>query len=151
MRRLVLGIGVALLGGCAKTEAPPAEPAAAPAPAPAPLNLADVAGTWTVKTMAEGNDSALVTYSMTATGTTEGWMITLPGRKPMALTVTVSGDSAMTSVGPYESVLRKGVQVSTAGVLRLMGGNLMGTTVAHYATKGADSVVRLRVSGTKNP
>lgn len=150
MRRLVLGLGAALLAGCSKPEAPPAEPPAAPPAAPA-LNLADVAGTWTVRTMAEGSDSSLVTYTLTATATTEGWTITLPGRAAMPVGVTVSGDSVMTTAGPYESALRKGVQVSTNGVFRLVDGKMVGTTIAHYATTGADSVVRLRNEGTKNP
>lgn len=149
MRRLVLALSAALLAGCAKPEAPPAEP---PAPPPAPtLNLADLAGTWNMKTMAEGSDSALVTYTMTLTGTTDGWTINFPGRDPMPMTVMVSGDSVMTSVAPYQSVLRKGVQVSTSSVVRLVDGKLVGTSIARYATTAADSVVRLRMEGTKAP
>jgi hypothetical protein len=150
MRRLVLGLGAALLASCAKPEAPPAEPPAAPPAAPA-INLADVAGTWNMKTMAEDSDSALVTYTMTLTGTTDGWTINFPGRDPMPMTATVSGDSVITTVAPYESMLRKGVQVSTTSVVRLVDGKLVGTTVARYATAGADSVVRLRMEGTKAP
>lgn len=150
MRRLAFALGAAVLVGCAKTETPPAEPPAPP-PAPPPINLADVAGSWTVQTRAEGSDSVLVTYTMTATATETGWMIMLPNRPPMALQVTASGDSIMTSVGPYESVLRKGVQVSTMGVLRLQDGKLMGTTMAHYKTAMADSVVRLRAEATRTP
>ena len=145
MRRLVLALSAAVLAGCSKPEAPPAEP-----PAPT-LNLADVAGTWNMKTMAEGSDSALVTYTMTLTGTTDGWTINFPGRDPMPMTVTVSGDSVMTTVAPYESVLRKGVQVSTSSVVRLVGGRLVGTSIARYVTSGADSVVRLRMEGTRAP
>ena len=51
--------------------------------------------------------------------------------------------------GPYESVLRKGVQVKTTTVFRLQDGKLVGTTVAHYTTKGADSVRNLRAEGTR--
>ena len=147
MRRLVAALGAAVLVACSKAEAPPAEPPAAP---PA-LNLADLAGTWSFQTRAEGSDSVLVSYTVNATGTTDGWMINLPDRPPMPMTVTVSGDSIMTRTGPYESVLRKGVQVSTEGVLRMVGGKLVGNTIAHYASAGADSVVRLRMEGTKNP
>lgn len=152
MRRVAMVVSAALLAGCAKTEKPAAEPAPPPPPpAPAPINMADVAGSWTVKTMAEGTDSVLVTYSLKATATDTGWMITLPKRKPMALHVVVSGDSILTDVGPYESVLRKGVKVSTQGVIRLKDGKMVGTTVAHYATAKADSVVHLRTEGTKAP
>lgn len=150
MRRLAFALGAAALIGCAKTETPPAEPPAPP-PAPPAINLADVAGTWTVQARGEGSDSVLVTYTMTATATETGWMIMLPKRPPMPVMVTVSADSIMTSVGPYESVLRKGVQVSTMGVLRLQDGKLMGTTMAHYKTAMADSVVRLRAEGTRMP
>lgn len=149
MRYLVTALGVALVAGCAKPEAPPAEPPAPPAAAA--LNPADLAGTWTVKTMAENSDSVLVTYTMNATATAEGWTITLPGRPAMPVTVSFSGDSAITHSGPYESVLRKGVQVTTDGVMRLSGGKIVGTTVAHYAGAKADSVLRMRVEGTKNP
>jgi len=149
MRRLVLALSAAVLAGCSKPEAPPAEP---PAPPPAPtLNLADLAGTWNMRTMPEGSDSTLVTYTMTLTGTTEGWSLNIPGRDPLPMTATVSGDSVITTVGPYESMLRKGVQVSTTSVVRLVGGRLVGTTMARYSTTGADSVVRLRMEGTKNP
>ena len=149
MRRLVLALSAAVLAGCSKPEAPPAEP---PAPPPAAtLNLADVAGTWTMRTMAEGSDSTLVTYTIAATGSADGWTITFPGRDPMPMAVTVSGDSATTSVGPYESVLRKGVQVTTTSVLRLVEGKLVGNSIARYATTAADSVVRLRMEGTRAP
>ena len=149
MRRLVLALSAAVLAGCSRPEAPPAEP---PAPPPAPtLNLADLAGTWNMKTMAEGSDSALVTYSIAATGTPDGWTINFQGRDPLPMTVTVSGDSLMTAVAPYQSMLRKGVQVSTTSVIRLVDGRLVGTTIARYATTAADSVVRLRMEGTRAP
>jgi hypothetical protein len=135
--------------GCSKKEAAPAADTMAAAPTPM-VNLADVAGTWEVKAMREGTDSVLVTYTMTATGTTDGWTINLANRPPMPARVTVSGDSIMIDAGPYESVLRKGVQVTTHGVARLQGGMLMGTTVAHYSA-GPDSVVNLRIEGTKKP
>jgi hypothetical protein len=149
MRRLVLALSAAVLAGCSRPEAPPAEP---PAPPPAAtLNLADLAGTWNMKTMAEGSDSVLLAYTIAATGTPDGWTINFPGRAPMPMTVTVSGDSVMTAVAPYESMLRKGVQVSTTSVIRLVDGKLVGASIARYATTAADSVVRLRMEGTRNP
>jgi hypothetical protein len=151
MRSLTYVLGVALLAGCAK-EKPAPEPAPpAPPPAPAPINLADVAGDWTVKAMAETGDSVLVTYTLHATAADTGWMMTLPGRKPMAVQVMTMGDSIMTTVAPYESVLRKGVKVTTQGVMHLTGGKLVGNTTAHYATTKPDSVAHLRMEGTRNP
>jgi len=78
-------------------------------------------------------------------------VIMLPNRPPMAARVMVSGDSLVIESGPFESVLRKGVQVWTHGVSRLVGGELVGTTVAHYVTTQADSVVTLRTRATRVP
>lgn len=114
------------------------------------LNPADLAGKWHVKTTPENSDSVVVEYDLTATADTTGWVINLPKRKPITPHVMFSGDSVVIDAGPYESVLRKGVQVTTHGVSRLVGGELVGTTVAHYS-KGADSVVTLRTRGTKTP
>jgi hypothetical protein len=120
-------------------------------PAPAPINLGSVAGTWNFKTMPATGDSVLVTYTLIATADTTGWIMTLPNRKPMALHVTVSGDSVMTDSPQYESVLRKGVKVTTNGTLHLVGDKLVGTTVAHYTVTGPDSVRMLRTEGVRAP
>jgi hypothetical protein len=149
MRKLVALGCVALALGCGKKDEAPAADTMAVAPAPM-LNLSDLAGTWDMKTMPEGSDSVLVSYTVTATGTTEGWTINLPNRPPIPMRVSVSGDSLMLDAGPYESVLRKGVQVTTTTVSRLTGGKLMGRAVAHYSV-GPDSVVNLRTEGTKRP
>lgn len=146
MRRFALVLGAVVLTGCSKPDTPPAEAPAAPA-----INLADLAGTWNLTTRAEGSDSVLVTGSITATADPAGWMINLPGRPPMPMRVTADGDSLMTAAGPYESVLRPGVQVSTAGVLHLVDGKLTGINIAHYAASGADSVVRLAMEATRAP
>ncbi|HEV2641230.1 MAG TPA: hypothetical protein VGT98_00915, partial [Candidatus Elarobacter sp.] len=109
----------------------------------------DVAGKWNVRAVPESGDTSATTYVLTATGTTSGWTITFPGRPPMAVKVSTDGDSIMMNAGPYASVRRKGQQVTTNGVMRMQGGNLVGTTVAHYAVKTADSVLILRTEGTR--
>jgi hypothetical protein len=140
-------LGAALMAACAKPDAPPADPAPPAAPT---VNLADVAGTWTLQTMREGSDSVIVTGSMVASADPAAWTMTLPGRPPMALRVSTSADSVITEAGPYESVLRPGVQVTTRTATRLEGGMMVGTTVATYSA-GPDSVVVLRFRGTRNP
>jgi hypothetical protein len=153
MRRLILVLSLSTLVACAKKEAPappPPEPPAAP-PAPAPISLGAVAGTWNFKTMPADNDSVLVSYTLVATADTSGWTVTLPKRKPMALQITVSGDSVMAAGPQYESVLRKGVKVSTNSTLHLVGDKLVGTTIAHYTVTGPDSVRSLRIEGTRAP
>ena len=146
-----------LLIACAKTEKPPADtavatPAQAAAPAPAAtLSLADLAGKWKQETRREGSDSVLVTGEVVATADPAGWTMKLPNRPAIPMKITVDGDSIITAAGPFESVLRKGVQVSTTGVLRKQGDQLVGINVAHYKTKGADSVTRLPTTLTRVP
>jgi hypothetical protein len=156
MRRIALCCCAVALVGCNKPkEEPPMEStAAAPeAPAaPAPIALADVAGKWSMRTMTESGDSTLVTYELVATGDTSGWSLNFPKRKPVPIrVVAVAGDSIVTEAGPFESVLRKGIKVTTNSVFRLQDGKLAGTTIAHYATSGADTVRNLRVEGTRAP
>lgn len=154
MRFLVALSCAVVVAGCSKPEQTPAADTTAVVtpPPPAPISLADVAGTWTVQTRAEGSDSVLVTSEMIATADTSGWKMMLPGRPTMATRVLeVAGDSITTENGPYESVLRKGVTVTTRNVVRLQGGKLVGTVTARYNTTGADSVVRLRMEGTRKP
>lgn len=148
MRKLALLAALALVGGCAKKEPPPA-PEPPPPPAPAPIDMNAVAGTWDMKTMAATGDSVLVSYTLTATADTAGWVLNFPKRKPVPLTVTVSGDSVMAVSAEYESVLQKGVKVFTTSAYHLVDGKLTGTAVAHYSVTTADSVRMLRSEGTK--
>lgn len=151
MRRLVLLCCAAVLVGCAKKEAEPAADTTAAAPAPMMLTAADVAGKWHVVITAETSDSVLTEYDMTATAADTGWAVMLPNRPSMTPRVMFSGDSVVIDLGPFESVLRKGVQVTSHSVSRLQGGMLVGMTTAHYATTTGDSVVMLRTRGTRVP
>ena len=151
MRCLTVLCCAAVLAACAKKEQPPAADSSAMATPPA-ATMADMAGTWSVKTMPMGSDSVLLTYEMTATADTSGWMITFPGRDPIPARVSpMMGDSVIIEAGPYESALRKGVQVWIHSVARLDGGKMVSSTVAHYAVNTPDSVVNLRGEGTRAP
>lgn len=148
---LILLVGVVACRPAADQPAADTTASVAP-PAPAPLALADLAGTWDMKSMAEGSDSVLVTFELMATADTTGWMQHFAGRDPIPMRVlAVAGDSVITETGPFESVLRPGVQVSTHSVMRLQDGRLVGTTIARYKTSGPDSVVRIRTEGTRRP
>lgn len=150
-----------LLAGCAKSDqaakdstaaasAMPA-PAAVPAPTPA-LALSDVAGKWQVRSVPEsGSDTSSTNYVLTATADTAGWVITFPSGVKVPLHVTVSGDSVIEKTGMFASQRRKGMKVMTEASMKLQGGKLVGTTVAHYSKAGPDSVLRLRTEGTKIP
>ena len=157
MRRLALLCSGILFVACTKSETPPPdtgmaampEPAPAP-PAVAPISLSEVAGKYDVVGKNEAGDSTLVTYVLTATGDTTGWSITFPNRKPVPVrVVSVAGDSVVMEAGPYESAIRKGVMVTTNTVNRWQNGKLVGRTVAHYATKGPDSVRIVVSEGVK--
>lgn len=147
-RMLVL---VLLAGACAKADETPMADSATAAMMPASISLVDVAGKWTATATPEMSDSVVVTYEVNASADPAAWTIVLPGRPEMPVRVSTDADSIMIANGPYESVLRKGVTVTTDGVLRLVDGKLVGTTVAHYAGAGADSVVRLRIEATRAP
>ena len=146
MRRVFLLCCTAALVGCygSREEAGEADEAAT-------MSLADMAGKWAMQTMAEASDSVIVSYGMNATATTEGWTMTLPNREPVSLHIVPGGDSVITHGGPYESVLRPGVTVTTESTTRLVDGMLQGWVVARYQGAGADSVMRFRVRGTRAP
>jgi hypothetical protein len=155
MRRFALLCSAALLAGCTKSETPPAAdtgmaPAPVEAPTPPPITLGEVAGKWAVTGKNEAGDSTLVTYDLTATADTTGWTIKFPNRQPVPLRIaSVSGDSIVVEGGPYESALRKGVQVTTHTVWRMQDGKLVGRTVAHYATTGPDTMRIVVSEGTR--
>jgi hypothetical protein len=151
MRGSALMLCAVVLAGCAKKDDAVTDTAMGAAAAPAPaIALADIAGKWAIVVKPETGDSTLVTYELNATGDPTGWTLVLPGQKPVAVRVVeVAGDSIVTEAGPYPSVLRKGATVSTRSVSRLKDGKLVGTSTAHYSTKGADSVAYVRTEGTR--
>jgi hypothetical protein len=63
--------------------------------------------------------------------------------------ILVDGDSVVSELGPFESVLRPGIMVTTRAVTRLQGDMLTGTFVGRYATDAADSVLNGRLQGTR--
>lgn len=160
MRRFVVILSLAALIGCTKKDASsesssstmtPDSAANAMTPTAPTAQPAGFAGAWDLTVMPEHDDSVLTTSHLVATATADGWTMTLPGRAPVPLAVTFSGDSAMTIAPTYESVLRKGVMVSTSSVFRRNGNNLAGTTVARYTTTGPDSLLKLRSIGVRSP
>jgi hypothetical protein len=148
MRRTILVMTALAFVGCAGggEEMPADTPATAMA---APLSLADLAGTWNLQTISESGDT--VASVLTGTGDASSWTIAIAGRDPIPARVMVDGDSVITESGPFESVLRPGVMVTTHTVSRLDNGMLMGNIVVRYEGAGADSVMRGTVHGTRVP
>lgn len=146
----------AVLAGCAKSEGRAAgERAAADTVAPATpatsgtISLTDVAGKWKMRAM-DASGGNVVEVELTATADSSDWTIVGPNRPPIQeRVIAVAGDSIVTEAGPYESFIRKGVQVRTRDVYRLQDGKLVGTMEARYATKGGDSVSQRRSEGTR--
>ena len=119
------------------------EPAAVATPTPA-----DFAGEWQAMAMLEGTpDPVPVVLIGSADGMT--WTMALEDREPMALDVSMSGDSLIMESGQYESVLREGVmvQIRTAGVLQ--EGQMVGNIIATYSTPDGEQVVPGTIEGTR--
>jgi hypothetical protein len=155
-RIALVGSTIVLVAACAKSEAPPADTTAAmspaPAPAPAALSLADVAGKWQFSNVPmSGTDTSPTNFVLTATADTTGWMIEFPSGLKVPLSVKADGDSVVTVAAPFASQRRKSVKVRTESTYRLQDGRLVGMTTARYDTKGADSVLQLRGTGTRMP
>jgi hypothetical protein len=145
-----------LVVGCSKAADKPADATLGEAPAmekaPAAISLADVAGTWKIRSTVDGSEGTAVSYDLVATADPSGWSIKFPDREPIPVRVVAAeGDSIVTESGPFESVLRKGVQVNTRVVSRLRDGKLVGTTTARYQVSGPDTLARLSFEGTRAP
>jgi len=154
--RLALCGCAAVLAGCAKKDNTAADTSnmmasstASSTAAATPVSLADFAGKWNMRSVPVTGDTTPTTYVLTATSSTSGWTIAFPGRAAVPARITVAGDSIEIDAGPYPSVRRKGVQVTTTGGLRLKGGSLVGSNTAHYKVKTADSVLVLNTTGTR--
>lgn len=160
MRPLAFLCCAAVLAGCTKpqdraVEEGTARDTVAAAPetpaASATISLTDVAGKWKIRSTDEAGGNVIET-ELLATANPSGWTLTGPNRKPIPVRViAVGGDSIVTEAGPYESFLRKGVQVRTRAVNRLQDGKLVGTIEARFAMKGRDSVAYRRSEGTRAP
>lgn len=137
MRWSFLTIGALALGAC-KHDARPAP------------RLADLAGNWKMTATNAVNDSTLVTYEMTATADTTGWSILYPNHAaPIALHVRIDADSVLMDAGPYASTARKGASVTIHGVVRVRDETLVGTESAYYKLGTTESVVHIKLEGTR--
>ncbi|HUP00802.1 MAG TPA: hypothetical protein VM737_04685 [Gemmatimonadota bacterium] len=146
--RLCLVIaGGLFLSGC---ESEPAEEATLEIPADtiaATISLADVAGTWDMRSVPVSGDTTATVYQVIATA--DSWTMMFADRDPVVGVAMVSGDSVIVDAGPYESVRRDGLMVTTHAVYWLEGDRLTGKAIARYATTEADSVLHLTTEGIR--
>lgn len=134
---------VVLIAACASRTIPPADLSGG-------VSLADMAGTWNMRTLNMAGDSVLVTYDIFATNDVTGWTLTFPGRAPIPVRVIeVAGDSVIIDAGPYPSALQHGVTVSTRFDMKLEGDRLAGLIAAVYNMPQGQTRVPLRVEGTR--
>jgi hypothetical protein len=153
MKRAALLLVLPVMLACMKKDAAVADSSAvvpadtAAVAVAAPVNYA---GSWTVTVMPADKDTVLLTYGLESTNDTTGWKMQLPGRPVMSPKIlAMNNDSVVIHNGPYASVLRKGVQVTTHSTMHMEGDKMVGTTVATYKSTGADSVTNLRTTATR--
>src|SRR5262249_8889829 len=125
-------LAVSVMSAAAQ-QAPASKPAAKAAKPAAAMKGA--AGDWNGKSMIGAEDSVVGTYTWTIAADSKSATIKFPNRDALeARVVAMGGDSIVTEVGPYPSIVRPG---ETVNLLRTVGhvkGNSMtGTFEAHYA------------------
>ena len=161
MRKTFLLIGAALFVACAKKEAgitdssAAAAAASAPAPAaPAALTAADLVGTWSGQSMAQGSDSVLARWTCVqpATGNESKCVDAAAPKDTTVYTYTISGDSVMfTSASYTPPAPPKSPKLIDHVVGRKAGDKWMGTAVTTLASKPDSVVMRTRWEATKTP
>jgi hypothetical protein len=137
-----------LVAACSPASDETAEDQAADTAAMMATPASDVSGTWNMRSVPEsGSDTTSTLYQIqVADGV---YTLLLPNRDPVTATVVTEGDSIVMNAPPFQSVRRQGMTVSTQSVLRVNGDQLEGYTIARYQGAGADSVLRLRTTGTR--
>lgn len=146
MRFAVLAASLLFLACAKKEEA--AEAPAPPPPPPAPT-VADYAGTWNATTSMTGAEKPVETQLViNADGT---GVMNAPGREPVAMTLSISGDSLIAVSAEYESLIRKGTKVTIRTANHRGGDELHGNVVATYKTAKGDEVVTGTMTAKKAP
>lgn len=140
MRAIATLMVVSLVAACGgdADEAPPEESAAATMQAEGP-SMPDLTGTWNATAMVDGTpDPVLSQLEFAADGSA---MMTLPDRDPMAVDVSMSGDSVIISSPEYQSVIRDGVSVSIRLASLVDGDMMTGRLVATYRSAEGEEIV----------
>jgi len=108
---------------------------------------AGVAGTWEGKTTVGPKDSVIATTVTTATANATGWTVQLPNRPLLqARVVAAGGDSVVIEMGPYESILKKGLKATTRLSGHYKGDAMTGTFEAKYSD---GTVVKGKATATR--
>jgi len=121
-------------------------PAALAAQAKGPTIPKAAVGSWTNKAMTGPKDSVVATNTTTISA--DGKItVQFPGRPLLTgRLLAAGGDSVATEVGPYESVVKKGLKVTTKTVSHYRGSASTGTFDAKYSD---GSALHGKMNGTK--
>ena len=150
MKRLIPVFAALLLLGCAQEETEEATDEAADTTAVEGLSLADLAGTWNMRTTStDPSDTFVNEYQVVIDDA--GWTLHFPDRDPVPAIAVVDGETIITDSEPFESVRMPGTMVTTHTVFRLEGDRLVGDVTATWQTAAGDSVGQLRTEGTRAP
>jgi len=129
MRTLIFAVSVVLLAGCAgnRDAEQPQSTAAAP--------YAAYAGDWLVEAFVADQEEGIALIDLEATDTAEGWTMAFSHLDaPLPADVSMKGDSAVVSVGPFPSSLREGATVENVTVTFKVDGDAgVGRFVVIYA------------------
>jgi hypothetical protein len=149
MRSFAILLSSFIIVGCAGEAETDAEMSAEPE-AMAPTSVADFAGTWQNSVTLEGVADPIPS---TTTGSASGtdWTMTLEGRDPVPLQVSMSGDSLITQSAEYESILRPGVRTTVRSAILMQGDSWTGPIVVTYRTDAGEEVVNGTISGSRAP
>jgi len=151
MQRLIPVFAALLLLGCAEeaTEESTVEAADTTA-AVEGISLADLAGTWNMRTTSTDPADTLVNeYQIVVDDAS--WTMLFPGRDPVSATAVVDGDNVVTDSEPFESVRNPGTMVTTHTVFHMEGDRLVGDVTATWQNAAGDSVGQLQTEGTRAP
>jgi len=103
-------------------------------------------GVWENKTMVGPKDS-VVASNTTTIGADGKVTVQFPGRPLLtAKVLAAGGDSVVMEIGPYESVVKKGLKVTTKTVSHYKGNAASGMFEAKYAD---GTSLKGKVAGTK--
>ena len=151
MQRLIPLFAALLLLGCAEEATEEAtEEAADTTAAVEGISLADLAGTWNMRTTStDPADTFVNEYQIVVDDAS--WTMLFPDRDPVSATAVVDGDNVVTDSEPFESVRNPGTMVTTHTVFHMEGDRLVGDVTATWQTAAGDSVAQLRTEGTRAP
>jgi hypothetical protein len=150
MKRFIPLFAALSLLGCAQEATEDATDEAADTTAVEGISLADLAGTWNMRTTStDPADTFVNEYQIVIDEAS--WSMNFPDREAVSATAVVDGDNIITDSEPFESVRLPGTMVTTHTVFHMEGDRLVGDVTATWQMAAGDSVGQLRTEGTRAP